>query len=1369
MSGWEEGYQANQDTIRSISSIYTILNNISHQDINNNHLSYPIMSSSNNNSNDEEQQAPLPSSTTTTSSGEALSDKDKSTSRSGTRSERITLHDITTTTPSGGSVRSDDSGGRTSSAGDSEGLYRWEEVDRYYDDNSEDAENNSSSWLSSSREGTSGGGGRKSSKGTTSKRGETTTQSQSGSGSKSTRSPIFAALLQRRKAKQKEKEKTKRRKKDDDDGGGIGDSSDENNDSSTDTSSTKAGGFWAWCCRLPLLLLLLLLLLSAVVVVTIILTTRRRPGDSDRIVEDPLSKSTVPTPSPTDTPLFKSCVCYDINGGSGGDGLIPWISEGGETSSSSGGTIYNIGGIDYKCIEEQNLTEDEVQSTNLTICVFPHPNSDSSDLGGFSFLPKDDIAAVIDSVDVTTTGELTVPNLNQNVEAITVTTTGSLSTSNFDTSSLDAEQMAEVMDYFETSIAQELQEELPMGSTVAVTSIDTNGIVQYQILTYGDTSAEANAAASSIYTTLSDASTLDSISNTVLTLSEVSPDPDIVDSLASTTVDLHTIGTTIEETTSKVTMTAELIVFNIDTSQLDTLAKVEEANEIFELAITQELTNQGLLPEGSSVIVTGIADDGTVQYDVVFYGGTSEEASAAITNIGVALSDASTLASISDTVQTVSSSSSVSSALSSASITENIHTGTAGLIMTPAEEEEAAGYFEDAITSSLGSVLPPGSTVTVTSIQDEVVSYEIDMNVSSSEEAESTVSAIEASLADASTLQAITSSVASASSSISVTVPGSLTVPNLNQNVEAITVTTTGSLSTSNFDTSSLDAEQMAEVMDYFETSIAQELQEELPMGSTVAVTSIDTNGIVQYQILTYGDTSAEANAAASSIYTTLSDASTLDSISNTVLTLSEVSPDPDIVDSLASTTVDLHTIGTTIEETTSKVTMTAELIVFNIDTSQLDTLAKVEEANEIFELAITQELTNQGLLPEGSSVIVTGIADDGTVQYDVVFYGGTSEEASAAITNIGVALSDASTLASISDTVQTVSSSSSVSSALSSASITENIHTGTAGLIMTPAEEEEAAGYFEDAITSSLGSVLPPGSTVTVTSIQDEVVSYEIDMNVSSSEEAESTVSAIEASLADASTLQAITSSVTTDLSGSSSPTLILVGANLAVVSNVTGTPSIDASATSNVLSGSTVVSNTPGAMAITELTLSEVTLDQLSLEIISTDGTSLITHDLLNQEDGVLTVLDPSGTSMTLTLPKPIAEFSPLDEDFDIASEIEICSSIPMEPDQLDRPEVDGQPTEGEVELLRPEARRIKSPHGRLGEALSNDEHHNERREIQDGQSHQETMKRSVSKVHLRGPELPIKLSRDLQQQGESADFCLALGLGDSSDSST
>ena len=174
--------------------------------------------------------------------------------------------------------------------------------------------------------------------------------------------------------------------------------------------------------------------------------------------------------------------------------------------------------------------------------------------------------------------------------------------------------------------------------------------------------------------------------------------------------------------------------------------------------------------------------------------------------------------------------------------------------------------------------------------------------------------------------------------------------------------------------------------------------------------------------------------------------------------------------------------------------------------------------------------------------------------------------------------------------------------------------------------------------------------------------------------------------------------------------------------------------------------------------------------LEIISTDGTSLITHDLLNQEDGVLTVLDPSGTSMTLTLPKPIAEFSPLDEDFDIASEIEICSSIPMEPDQLDRPEVDGQPTEGEVELLRPEARRTKSSHGRLGEALSNGDHHNERREIQDGQSHQETMKRSVSKVHLRGPEPPIKLSRDLQQQqGESADFCLALGLGDSSDSST
>jgi hypothetical protein len=514
----------------------------------------------------------------------------------------------------------------------------------------------------------------------------------------------------------------------DESGGSAAAGGDDDDDS---TKKKRRAATLAWCCRLPILLILLLLLLSAVVVAVLIIV-KRPPADSDKMIID--GEFNKPSPSPTDAPLLKACVCY------------PWVNENADSSS----LVYNIGGIEYKCFEDQ-LTTDMAQSTNLNICIW------MQDVDGYTF-KKNDAGTTSESVDVTTTGELSTPNLNQYVEATSVTITGSLSTSNLDTSSLDATQMEEVMDYFEAAITEELA--LSPGSTITITSL-VDGIVEYEIVTYGDTSVEANTDASSFHTTLSDALTLDSISNTVLTLSEVSPNPVIVDSLASITVDSHTIGTTTEETTSKVTTSGELSVDNFDPSQFDTATQVEEAMEIFEVAITQELTNQGLLPEGSSVVVTGITDDGTVQYEVVFYGGTSEETSTAVTNIGVSLSDASTLASISEIVQTESSSSSVSSALSSANITENFQTGTTGLIMTAAEEEEAKGYFEDAIAASLGSILPPGSTVTVTSIANGVVSYEISMNVSSSDEAEATVSAIEASLSTPSTLQEIASSVTS--------------------------------------------------------------------------------------------------------------------------------------------------------------------------------------------------------------------------------------------------------------------------------------------------------------------------------------------------------------------------------------------------------------------------------------------------------------------------------------------------------------------------------------------------------------------------------------------------------------------------------
>jgi len=409
-------------------------------------------------------------------------------------------------------------------------------------------------------------------------------------------------------------------------------------------------------------------------------------------------------------------------------------------------------------------------------------------------------------------------------------------------------------------LSKELDGILPPGSYIVnVTSIDENGVIQYEITTYAESSAEANAAASSVSTALSQASSLTSITESVFEASQASSDSSIQSAItSSTSIVFHTAGGTTESTTSKVTSTGQLSVVGFDPSVL-TSAEIEEAKHFFESAITQELVLQGLLQEGSSVVVvTDISSDGSsVQYDVIFYGLTSTEASSAITDVQTSLLNTSTLASISSIVQEESSSSSsssaaVSSSLSTVSITENTQLGTTGLTLSPAEEEVAKSYFEEAIATSLGSILLPGSTLTVTSVKDGVVSYEITMTVSSSEVAESTVTAIESSLAEQSTLEDITSSVETASSSISVTTSSDLLVPNLNQEVQVVGVAATGSFATTNLDISSFTEEQISEVMGYFEAAIAQEV--DLPVGSIVNVTSIDENGVVQYEITTYAE-----------------------------------------------------------------------------------------------------------------------------------------------------------------------------------------------------------------------------------------------------------------------------------------------------------------------------------------------------------------------------------------------------------------------------------------------------------------------------------------------------------------------------------
>lgn len=89
--------------------------------------------------------------------------------------------------------------------------------------------------------------------------------------------------------------------------------------------------------------------------------------------------------------------------------------------------------------------------------------------------------------------------------------------------------------------------------------------------------------------------------------------------------------------------------------------------------------------------------------------------------------------------------------------------------MTAAEEEATKKQFEDAIKASLGHVLPDDATVTVLSLKDGAVEYEI---IYESTDSDAGATSIEDSLSNESVLNEITSSVATASSSTTVTTSG---------------------------------------------------------------------------------------------------------------------------------------------------------------------------------------------------------------------------------------------------------------------------------------------------------------------------------------------------------------------------------------------------------------------------------------------------------------------------------------------------------------------------------------------------------------------------------------------------------------------
>lgn len=217
------------------------------------------------------------------------------------------------------------------------------------------------------------------------------------------------------------------------------------------------------------------------------------------------------------------------------------------------------------------------------------------------------------------------------------------------------------------------------------------------------------------------------------------------------------------------------------------------------------------------------------------------------------------------------------------------------------DEQVAAAkrYFETAIEEQLEAIYwPPGSSVTVTSISDEVVQYTIVTYADSEVGADSAIEVIE--MVVNSSISAIADSVISLATSpsssagstrrlrestLATALGGAIVDGNTagSATTDAMAkVSATGSFTVDNFDTSSFDLDQLEETELFFGNAITQALttQDLLPAGGSVTITDIAT-GSVSYEIIITDNSGAVASSLISSIKSSLADALTLAAISN--------------------------------------------------------------------------------------------------------------------------------------------------------------------------------------------------------------------------------------------------------------------------------------------------------------------------------------------------------------------------------------------------------------------------------------------------------------------------------------------------------
>lgn len=288
-------------------------------------------------------------------------------------------------------------------------------------------------------------------------------------------------------------------------------------------------------------------------------------------------------------------------------------------------------------------------------------------------------------------------------------------------------------------------------------------MVDYTITMFNDPAADVGSIAASIDSTLSQSSTLAAIQDTV-----VSESSGVVE------------GTSV--TTSGVLAVSGLSVTSGDAT---------EAATYFTAALTEALDSQGVLPDGAVVTVTGVSN-GAVQYEITLSADSSTDASSAVSQINSSLSQSFTLTAIKDAAITASSGGSLSftslsvdsntagsateSSVSKVTSTGQLTTSIDTTGLTASQIEEVANFLEESIASELSSqnVLPAGSYVTVTGINNGIVSYKITLYNDPSDDSSSVVTSIDSALTQASTLSATQTSVQSSSSSGSSSVATAL-------------------------------------------------------------------------------------------------------------------------------------------------------------------------------------------------------------------------------------------------------------------------------------------------------------------------------------------------------------------------------------------------------------------------------------------------------------------------------------------------------------------------------------------------------------------------------------------------------------------